>query len=177
MGVIPFGAIAEGGSFEYGDSHWELRGLQESYDAAEAFTVGTSSVKIPPIQAMMVLKIIAWGERTFPTDCTDFYHLLVAACKIADEDGTLRESEMWDSYTIVELCEGNPQLIAAVIQSQRLRNIFEGEAADRCREILSDIDARENFIAMALREQRDETVIANDRKLCEAFITGLELVS
>lgn len=94
--IIPFGAIGNG--FSQGGSHWELRGLAEAYKAAEVLELGKASVKITPIHAMMGLKIISWGERLFPTDCTEFHYLLMSsnALSLDEESGDIWESEVWD---------------------------------------------------------------------------------
>lgn len=174
--IILFGPIARGGHLEHGDSHWELRGLQEAYDSAELCIIGDSSVKIPQIYAMMSLKIIVWGERAFPTDCTDFHHLLVASCKILDESGELWESPLWEDEDVIEQCEGNPELLAAYSAGRKLAVLFAGVALERCIEILADPGNREVFVITALRDYRDPRTNSNYKKMYEVFFLGIRTI-
>lgn len=145
--IIPFGAIASDGSFSHGDSHWELRGLAEAYKTAELLDIGGASVKIPRVQAMMGLKIIAWGERLFPTDCSDFHHLCRASIKLSleKEKGGIWDSDVWEKKDILELCEGDPSLLAAYETGQKLADLFRGEALDHCLEVLTDENKQEEI--------------------------------
>lgn len=170
--IIPFGAIANNGSPEYGDSHWELRGLQEAYDSAMIFELGETSVKIPSIHAMMGLKIIAWGERMFPTDCTDFHHLLLAACSLATNRGEIWGSELWNSMEIVDRYEGDPELLTAYSEGIKLAEVFAGDAVSRCyKECASEQSTL--FVATALRECRNDLLYRNYKKVYDAFFNGV----
>lgn len=176
--IIPFGAIASDGSFSDGESRWELRGLAEAYKTAEFFEIGdaSTSVKIPRIQAMMGLKIIAWGERLFPTDCSDFHHLLMASIDFSldKEKGDFWDSDVWEKKDILELYEWKTDLLAAYETGQKLADLFKGEALDRCLEVLADEDRQEEFAMSALRDKRDESYRQRYLQTQQAFLHGMQ---
>lgn len=113
------------------------------------------------------------GERSYPTDCTDFHHLLLAACSLADSGGEIWESDLWDAPEIVERFEGSPELLAAYNEGLKLAEIFAGDALERCREILTDIEQQELFTVTALRDCRNDSLRRNYKKRYVAFFAGV----
>lgn len=174
--IIPFGAIASAGSFSHGDGRWELRGLAEAYKTAELLDIGSASVKIPRMQAMMGLKIIAWGERLFPTDCSDFRHLCMASIDLSldKEKGDIWDSDVWEKEDILELYEGDPYLLAAYETGQKLAELFRGEALERCVEVLTDEDKQEEFAMHALRGINDWSDRQAYLQTQQVFLRGLQ---
>lgn len=168
--IIPFGSIAPDGTLEYGDSRWELRGLRESYEHSELFTVGEESAKIPKIEAMIGLKLIAWGERRFPTDSTDFYHLLDAAVQNGINDW-LWSQVVWDNEKLIEQYQGLPDLLAAFETGRSLACIFRGDALERCREIIGDGELKAAFVCQALRETKE--LFDERERMVYAFCDGV----
>lgn len=63
--VLPFGPVIPGGIFRFKDAEWDITGHEEACTCAEVFELGGTgvSVKIPPLEALLGLKIIAWGMR------------------------------------------------------------------------------------------------------------------
>lgn len=174
--IIPFGPIARDGSFSHGDSRWELRGLAEAYKTAELLEIGDASVKIPRLQAMMGLKIIAWGERLLPTDCSDFRHLLRASTNLSlnQEKGSIWDSDVWENEDIIELCEGDPVLLAAYEAGQKLAGLFWGEALEQCLEVLADESEQEDFAMSALRDIKEEESRKTYKDAQKVFLRGMQ---
>lgn len=168
--LIPFGPIANQGIWVDGDSRWEVRGLEEAYRTAELYPIRKAQVKIPCLEAMLGLKIIAWGERDSPRDCDDFYHLLDAHVwgpGLKQVWGILDENE----NELMERYDANLNLLAAYEAGRKLAEIFRGEALDRCQEILAEETEQEKFIGLALGNRWDHQPEAEG--ICRAFMDGL----
>lgn len=168
--LIPFGPIANQGIWVDGDSSWEVRGLEEAYRTAELCSIGKAQVKIPSLEAMLGLKIIAWGARESPRDCEDFYHLLDAHVWDLDRE-QIWESDIWKNETLTERYGMDSVLLAAYATGRKLAEIFRGEALDRCQEILAEETEQEKFIGLALGNRWDHQPAAE--RICWAFMDGL----
>ncbi len=147
-----------------------MRGLEEAYRTAELCSIGKAQVKIPSLEAMLGLKIIAWGARESPRDCEDFYHLLDAHVWDLDRE-QIWESDIWKNETLTERYGMDSVLLAAYETGRKLAEIFRGEALDRCQGILSEEAEQEKFIGLALGNRWTHRSEAEE--MCRAFMDGL----
>ena len=129
--IIPFGGLTPG---EHGYLELEpgvftdVTGLQEAYENAEILALDGFEVRTPTLEALVVLKTIAWMMRgpTTDKDATDLVELLKAT---AEGD---YEPRIWTATASGLLDRFLPDEIGAYLTGKEVAAIFGTSAQERC---------------------------------------------
>lgn len=148
--VLPFSESFSDGIFRFKESEWDVIGHAEAYRVSTSYSLDSegTSVRIPPIEALLGLKIIAWGMRGrvagVQKDAQDFQFLLDAGIEILVKDAEIYEYD--DALTRFDYL---PEPAAAFVLGQKTKDLFSGKAYDRCLQILSSMSCRQDFFDAA----------------------------
>lgn len=131
--VIPFGGVGdENNVIEPTDGILlDVTGMKEAFDTALTVTLPSGGcVRVPTLDAMVVLKTVAWGMRRDrePKDAPDLRDLL----GIAGGDDHV---EVWEALDVGELVvqyDSRPELAACHQMGRRIALHFTPPTVERC---------------------------------------------
>ena len=173
--ILPFGTSSVGTLFRHREAEWDVTGHEEAYRFSEIVELSADpqiSVRIPTIDCMLGLKIIAWGMRQqegIYKDAQDFFYLLDAGVVI-EENG----EELWEDYqNLLEHTEYDAEKAAALLIGVKLRNHFTGSALERVMNILKDAEQRKDFFTAADGRGLSKPLVKSASSQLESFYEGL----
>ncbi|GAA1047859.1 MULTISPECIES: hypothetical protein [Rothia] len=175
--ILPFGTSSVGTLFRHREAEWDVTGHEEAYRFSEIVELSADpqiSVRIPTIDCMLGLKIIAWDMRQQEgnyKDAQDFFYLLNAGVVIE-----VKGNELWEQYqNLLEQAEYDAEKAAALLIGIKLREHFTGMALDRVLNILKDTEQRRYFFTVADGRGVSKPLVENAFSQFEFFMRVLSM--
>lgn len=163
VGILPTMVTGAGWTETTDGVLTDLTGMREAYDTADSSEWDGVPVRFPTLQAMVALKLVAWGARGAGTDkdAQDLSDLLEAC------SGGVFEDRCFEAHLLGRF-DGDPAHVGAYLTGRDVARDLP-HAATCCRRLLADPERHRLVSAMRRGSVNEGRLFA----LCDGMDSGL----